>query len=446
MGFTVDTGVSAAVALVQGLLSFFSPCVLPLLPLYLGYLSGGGPVEGESPARSRARTFFNTLCFVLGVSFAIFLLGFGMSLVGSFFGGHRLLFARIGGALVLLLGLSQLGVFGGASLLRGEKRLPLRLDGLAMSPWTALLMGFAFSFAWTPCVGPALSGVLLLAANAASRAAGFALLGLYTLGFCVPFLALGLFTTSLLAALRKHRNVARYSAGLGGALLVLLGVLMLTGYMSGVSGTLARLSAPVAAEEPREDAPTESREEPMETAEEPPAESREEPMETAEEPPAEEGDPERDARPAIPALDFVLPDQYGAEHTLAQYRGRVIFLNFWATWCPPCRAEMPDIQSLYEKYGPDHEEVAILAVATPGFNGEEDEAGVRTFLTENGYTYPVLMDEAGTLMRGYGVSAIPTTFMIDAAGNVFGYVTGAMSAETMQSIVDQTLQNGAGEK
>ena len=169
-------------------------------------------------------------------------------------------------------------------------------------------------------------------------------------------------------------------------------------------------------------------------------------METAEEPPAEEGDPERDARPAIPALDFVLPDQYGAEHTLAQYRGRVIFLNFWATWCPPCRAEMPDIQSLYEKYGPDHEEVAILAVATPGFNGEEDEAGVRTFLTENGYTYPVLMDEAGTLMRGYGVSAIPTTFMIDAAGNVFGYVTGAMSAETMQSIVDQTLQNGAGEK
>ena len=419
MGFTADTSLSAAAAFAQGLLSFFSPCVLPLLPLYLGYLSGGVSAHEESAARRRGRTFLNTLFFVIGISFAIFLLGLGMSLIGSFFGGNRLLFARIGGVIVILFGLYQLGVFGGSTLLSGEKRLPLRLDKMAMSPWTALLMGFVFSFAWTPCVGPALSGVLLMAASASSRAAGYALLGLYTLGFCVPFLALGLFTTSLLDVLRRHRDITRYSTKIGGALLLLMGILMLTGYMNNVTGYLARIATPTSV---TEEAQTEEKTTP----------AAEESAETAD---------DSDEHPAIPALDFELTDQYGETHTLERYHGKVVFLNFWATWCPPCRAEMPDIQSLYEKYGPDHDEVAILAVATPGYNGEGSEAEVKAFLEENGYTYPVLMDDTGEQMRYYGISAIPTTFMIGADGNIYGYVPGAMSAETMQSIIDQTLQS-----
>ena len=426
MGFTIDVGLSAAAVFAQGLLSFFSPCVLPLVPLYLGYLSGGisARADGESAARIRGRTFLNTVFFVIGISFAIFLLGLGMSAIGSFFGGNRLLLARIGGVIMILFGLYQLGVFGGSMLLSGEKRLPLRLDRMAMSPWTALLMGFVFSFAWTPCVGPALSGVLLMAASASSRAAGYALLGLYTLGFCIPFLALGLFTTSLLDFLRRHRDVTRYTVKIGGVLLVLLGVLMLTGYMNNVTGYLARISTPPAVtEETRAEAASE------ETA-------------PAEEPDAED-DPADDGRPMIPALGFELTDQYGVTHTLEQYHGKVIFLNFWATWCPPCRAEMPDIQRLYEKYGSDDDEVAILAVATPGYNGEGDEESVKAFLTENGYTYPVLMDASGELIRYYGVSAIPTTFMIDAEGNIYGYVPGAMTEETMQSIIDQTLRGSS---
>lgn len=419
MGFTIDTGLTAAAAFAQGLLSFFSPCVLPLLPLYLGYLSGGVSPGWESAARRRGRVVVNTLFFVIGISFAIFLLGLGMSVIGSFFGGNRLLFARIGGVIVILFGLYQLGAFGGSALLSEERRLPLRIDRMAMSPWTALLMGFVFSFSWTPCVGPALSSVLLMAASASSRTAGYTLLGLYTLGFCIPFLALGLFTTGLLALLRRHRNVVRYSARIGGVILILMGVLMLTGRMNNVTGYLSRISTPTTVTEEAQ---------PQET----------QPEETA--PEAEEAGAARDA---IPALDFSLTDQYGTTHTLADYRGRVIFLNFWATWCPPCRAEMPDIQSLYEKYGAEDESVAILAVASPGYNGEGSEAEVKTFLEQNGYTYPVLMDGSGEQMRHYGISAIPTTFMIDAEGNIFGYVTGAMDADTMQSIIDQTLQGGA---
>jgi len=279
-----------------------------------------------------------------------------------------------------------------------------------MSPWTALLMGFVFSFAWTPCVGPALSGVLLMAAGASSRQTGILLLGVYTLGFCLPFLALGAFASSLLEKLRTHRSLAGYTVKLGGALLMLMGVMMLSGWMNRAAANPPQASdidgAPV-------------------------AEAESEPVgqtETAEE------------QSAAAAPDFTLTDQNGVEHTLSDYRGKVVFLNFWATWCPPCRAEMPDIQKLYEAYGDGGDaEVVILAVATPNVGGETDEAGVTAFLDENGYTYPVVMDPTGQVLYDYGITAFPTTFMIDAEGNVFGYVTGAMSGETMRSIIDQTV-------
>ena len=119
--------------------------------------------------------------------------------------------------------------------------------------------------------------------------------------------------------------------------------------------------------------------------------------------------------------------------------GKPVVLNFWATWCPPCKAEMPDIQKLYETYGDDGE-VVILGVAAPNFSNETDEEGIRTFLKQNGYTYPVLMDTAGELFMQYGISSYPTTFMIDKEGNVFGYVSGQLSEDMMKSIIRQTIE------
>lgn len=198
MGLSLDVGVPVATVFLQGLLSFLSPCVLPLLPLYISYLSGGTYTTDEAGKihYKRSKVIANTLFFVIGVSFTFFLLGFGVSALGTFFKHYQMLFARIGGIIVMLFGLYQLGVFGVSSVLGKERRLPFHLDSLAMSPITALLMGFTFSFAWTPCVGPALSGVLLMAASAGTKMAGFALIGVYTLGFVLPFLATGIFTST----------------------------------------------------------------------------------------------------------------------------------------------------------------------------------------------------------------------------------------------------------
>ncbi|MEG0542490.1 MAG: cytochrome c biogenesis protein CcdA, partial [Angelakisella sp.] len=151
MNLSLETSLPAAAVFLQGLFSFFSPCVLPLVPLYIGYLAGGTGVADENGVvhYPRKKVLLNTLCFVIGVSFAFFLLGFGFTAAGRFFGSNRNLFARIGGIIVILFGVYQLGILGSSRLIQEERRLPFRLQNLAMNPLVALVMGFTFSFAWT---------------------------------------------------------------------------------------------------------------------------------------------------------------------------------------------------------------------------------------------------------------------------------------------------------
>ena len=423
MGFQFDVSIPAVTVFLQGLISFFSPCVLPLLPLYIGYLSGGTGVRGEDGKihYHRGKVMVNTLFFVVGVSFAFFLLGLGMTAVGSFFHSSQAMFARIGGVLIVFFGLYQLGIFGTSRVLGQERRLPFQLDKLAMSPVTALLMGFTFSFAWTPCVGPALTSVLLMAASAASRMAGFVLIGVYTLGFVLPFLAVGLFTTTLLEFFKKHRGVVQYTVKIGGILMVAMGLMMFTGKMNDITGYLSRVTAGTEQNEAAQKIPEEDGTEDNGAAK-------------------ENADGTKTGSTLPPAIDFELKDQYGNTHRLSDYKGKTVFLNFWATWCPPCKAEMPDIQKLYETYDQEGEEALIvLGVAAPGQWQEQDEEGVKAFLEDKGYTYPVLMDSSGNTFLQYGVSSYPTTFMIDRDGNVFGYVPGMLSFDMMESIVQQTM-------
>ena len=454
MGFSFDISVPVLTVFLQGLVSFFSPCVLPLLPLYIGYLSGGTGKRGEDGRihYERKKVMIHTLCFVIGVSFAFFLLGFGFSAMGNFFNSNQLMFARVGGILVVLFGLYQLGFFGTSQVLGKGRRLPFKLDALAMSPFTALLMGFTFSFAWTPCVGPALASVLLMAASASTKAMAFGLIGVYTIGFVLPFLAVGLFTTSLLEFFKTHVNVVKYTVKVGGVLMLVMGLLMFTGRMNAVTGYLSTFQAPFAASDDKtaggnggddtsrsQGAAGHSMEEEETDTSAAHTESGEEGTDTsAAHTGADEGTADEQT---LPAIDFTLTDQYGNTHTLSDYKGKTVFLNFWATWCPPCRAEMPDIQKLYETYDTEGDDaLVVLGIAAPGMGSERSEEGIKDFLDEHGYTYPVLMDTTGDIFMGYGVFSYPTTFMIDKDGNVFGYASGQLSEDMMKSIIKQTME------
>lgn len=410
MGFSMDVGVPVLTVFLQGLLSFFSPCVLPLVPLYLGYLSGGANEEGLYG--KRGTLFFNTICFVIGISSAFFMMGLGVSAAGSFLNKNQAMVARIGGILVILFGLYQIGIFGKSKLLGTEHRFWLQLDKLKMSPIVALIFGFTFSFAWTPCVGPALASVLLMAGSAETKLTGFLLIGVYTLGFILPFLAVGLFTATVLEFFKKHNHVVKYTVKIGGALMIFMGILMFTGKMNAITGYLSGTQT-ISKE-------TEKKETKEETDEDTKAEDKQE---------------------IYPASDFVLKDQYGNAHSLADYKGKTIFLNFWATWCGPCRNEMPEIQKIYEETQQEEDsDLVILGIAAPGFGKEGSQEEIETFLEENGYTYPVLMDTTGEVFMEYGISAYPTTFMVDKDGNLFGYIQGQLNEDMMRSIIRQTME------
>ena len=459
MGFSFDINVPVITVFIQGLLSFFSPCVLPILPLYISYLSGGTGVRTEDGKiyYKRSKVLMHTICFVGGIGFAFFVLGMGASVLGTFFRSNQIMFARIGGIFVVLFGLYQIGIFGDSMVLGKERRLPFHLDKAAMSPWAAFGMGFTFSFAWTPCVGPVLAGVLLMAASAGTKASGFFLIGVYTLGLVLPFLAAGFFTTSLLELFKKYMVVVKYTVKVGGVLLVLLGFMMVTGTMNNITGYLSQLPSIGSNEGPenKDSDPeilsaktddttendhenTEKKQEIGQTSETGKENKKEDETAADNQESKTDGDSEEDK---IPAPEFELKDQYGQVHKLSDYKGKTILLNFWATWCPPCRAELPDIQKIYEEYSTEGEEALIvLGVAGPGMGKEKSQEEIAAFLEENGYTYPVLMDETWELFQEYGIYAFPTTFMINREGNVFGYASGQLSYDILKDIIKQTME------
>lgn len=440
MGFSLETSIPVLTVFVQGLLSFFSPCVLPLIPLYVGYLAGGAGVANDDGTVEypRKKVFVNTLFFVVGVSFAFFLLGFGFTALGQFFTGNQRVFSIVAGVIMAAFGLYMLGAFGKTKAVEKERRLPFRLNRFAMNPLVALVLGFTFSFAWTPCVGPVLASVLLMASSSASAAAGFGLVAVYTIGFVLPFLAVGLFTGEVLRFFRTHGNVVKYTVKVGGALLIVMGVMTVTGWMNGVTSYLSSFGgAPAAQEQPADQGADEAKGDGANSG-------SSDASDAGKDAGSGDGAASKADVQVAPLADLKLVDQNGKEHSLDEYRGKTVFLNFWATWCGPCQREIPDIEALYKDRGENEGDLVVLGVANPKTdsrpnNSDVSEADVKAFIDEQGITYPVLMDTTGEMFSGYRIRSFPTTFMIDKDGNIFGYISGMLTPDMMDGIVEQTM-------
>ena len=421
MNFDISTNISIIAVFLQGLLSFLSPCVLPLIPLYMGYLASGTQTvdKNGNVSYKRSVVMINTLFFIIGISFAFFLLGLGFTVVGQFFSDFKQIIIIIGGLVITLFGLVQLGVLQLNAGLMKEKRLGFKMKS-KLNPITALIFGFVFSFAWTPCVGPALTSVLLMTSASETMFQGLLLIGIYTIGFVIPFIFLGLFTTQILNLIKRKQNIVKYTVKIGGIILILVGLFMV--YMGVTNNTVG-------------DTTTQE----VENVEFVDSNVSEESDETDNVDDTELQD----------IVDFTLVDQNGVEHTLSEYKGKIVFLNFWATWCGPCRSEMPDIQELYEEYGENTGDVVFLGVANPknaeniiSQNQEGTVSEITEFLSENGYTYPTVMDLTGSVFYNYGIQSFPTTFMITEDGKVFGYISGALSKDMMLDIINQTRNGG----
>jgi cytochrome c-type biogenesis protein len=215
-------GVSLGIAALAGLLSFLSPCVLPLIPSYVGYLTG---LTAEEIGRRRGTAVLHALWFIAGFSLIFVALGATASALGNLVGHSQIWLGRVGGVLMILFGLYLLGVLRPAFLMRERKielaRKPLGYLGSAV-------VGITFGAAWTPCVGPILGAILTLAATRGSVSQGSELLAAYALGLAVPFLLTAFALERFLAWFQRFRPYIVWVDRIAGTLLILLGILLVT--------------------------------------------------------------------------------------------------------------------------------------------------------------------------------------------------------------------------
>jgi cytochrome c-type biogenesis protein len=230
--------ISFAVAFLAGFLSFLSPCVLPLVPAYLGFISGMSFDDLQDRAARRA-VLVPASFFVLGFSLIFLLLGASATLVGQLFRQYQDWIARIGGVVVILFGLHLIGVFRFGALLR-ERRL--HLSSSPKGYLGATLAGLAFGAGWTPCIGPVLGTLLTWAAVRDTMWDALLLLLGYSLGLAVPFLLAALATGAFLRASKRFRRAIPIMEKTSGALLLVVGVLLVTGSFTVLSAFFARFT------------------------------------------------------------------------------------------------------------------------------------------------------------------------------------------------------------
>lgn len=221
----VDT-VSSALAFSGGLLSFLSPCVLPLIPAYVGYLTGAAAAEwGRGGRAVRWLAAWRAVAFILGFSLVFVSLGASASFLGSFLLAHRVLVRQIAGIFIIVMGIYMTGLIRLPGLYR-EQRVDYRPRAMGFLP--AVGLGMAFAVGWTPCVGPVLASILMVATNSHTVGQGAYLLALYSLGLGLPFFLAALLIGWLGRFRQALNRYLPYVSLVGGMILVVFGILVLT--------------------------------------------------------------------------------------------------------------------------------------------------------------------------------------------------------------------------
>ena len=193
------------VVFIEGLLSFFSPCILPILPVYLSILSNSNVdvLKNGEDKFVKTALFKNTILFVLGISTTFFILGSSVNILSSFFSENKDYIMVIGGIIIVFMGLFYVDIIK-STLLSREKRMNIKVK--EMNSLSAFILGFTFSFGWTPCIGPILASVLIMASGSSSAMVANLLIIVYTIGFILPFIIVAGFYSKLFKSIDKMKN------------------------------------------------------------------------------------------------------------------------------------------------------------------------------------------------------------------------------------------------
>jgi cytochrome c-type biogenesis protein len=231
--------ISLIVAASAGLLSFLSPCVLPLIPSYMAFITGISIEElshQENPRQVRKKVILSSLFFILGFSLIFIVLGASATFVGKFLSRNIRWFETIGGIFIIFMGLHFSGILRLRFL---DRERAIHLKKKPLGHFGTFLVGVAFGASWTPCVGPILGSILTLAASTQNIFKGIVLLAFYSLGLGLPFFISGIILHRFFEYSRSIRKYFKFIAIAGGVLLIIVGIMLLTGYFSQISSLLA---------------------------------------------------------------------------------------------------------------------------------------------------------------------------------------------------------------
>lgn len=383
----------------EGLISFFSPCIIPIIPLYMSYLAGSAKTVNEDGTITykRKTTLLHTLFFVLGISASFFILGLSFTAIGSFFNNSKYILLIICGILIIVMGLFQTGIIK-IKFLQKEKKINVNINIKKMNPLFAFILGFLFSFAWTPCVGPALSSVLMMAGSEESMLIGNLYVLLYAIGFIIPFLILGLFTNEALNLLKKHQKALMNLVKIGGLLLIVIGMILL---YNGISSIPEKsLNSCTINESGLSNCGTGNN---------------------------------IDLKVAP---NFTLKDINNQEYTLEKYQDKTIFLNFWSMTCSICKEELESIEKLYQEY--QNKDIIILTIVSPKESKASKEE-IKKYIEDKNYTFPVLIDEENTTFENYFITSYPNTFIIKD-NEIKEKIPGALKYEQLKEEIEKNKE------
>src|SRR5215510_1496746 len=391
--------VNILIAFAGGLLSFLSPCVLPLVPGYISLMSGVSidHLKTGGASGSRRAVILNSLAFNAGLSVIFLALGGTAGLVGAAI-INNIWVRVIGGLVIIIFGLHLIGWLKIKYLYKDTRQFSSEKPRGILG---SLTLGIAFAAGWTPCIGPILGGIIGLAATSGGWKGGLFLSAFYSAGLAVPFLVTGLGINQFLSFYSKFRQHLHKVEVVSGVILILIGALVMSNRVSLLSSTrLAKIL--------------------------PNLESRFQFRGSENPAPKTESNTKYTAAPDV---QFTKLD--GSPFRLRDLRGRVVLLNFWATWCIPCRSEIPSLSAMQKDL--DAKGLSIIGVSY------DDTADlIQEFQKDIPQSYQIVLGgrDVGSQLPA---SPLPTTYIIDRQGRIRDKLIGERTREAFESVIKPLL-------
>jgi cytochrome c-type biogenesis protein len=387
------------ISFAAGILSFLSPCVLPLVPGYISLISGVSIDRLKEGTSSRRAVILNSLAFNAGLSVIFLVLGTTAGLVGAAITSNPWV-RIIGGLVIIAFGLQLIGLLKISALYKDTRFFS---DDKPRGMLGSAALGIAFAAGWTPCIGPILGGIIGLAATSGGWRSGLVLSAFYSAGLAVPFLLTGLGINQFLSFYKNFRKHLHKVEVVSGVVLILVGVLVMSGQSTLLASSkfmawIPNLEGIVKLDQPA-----------AKTVPLPQANTKFEPL---------------------PEVEF--QTLAGQPYSLKTLQGQVVMLNFWATYCIPCREEIPALNALQH-------ELEAQGLRIVGASLDDSIEGVNEYQKEVvKFDYQVLIGGSDAKVK-FAQSVLPTTYLIDRQGRIRQKIIGARDKAGWEAAIKPLL-------